>query len=450
MTIKELQELIKLKWTIWEALEKKSKDEKRSLSDDELSQASTIMAEVQKAYDQITELTSQGDKLADLQKRSLDLKTKIEMPISLPPDQNITVGQDRAGLKPFLHLGEQLRSIYLAETRKDLPIDKRLLHLNQLEQRDISGMSEKVPADGGFALQQDFGGAIMESAVKTGAILSRCDSYQIGTGFNGANWVDIDETSIDSSIFGGVVAYWEGEGETPTATKPKLKKREMPLKKLFGLAYATDELMEDTTFVDQLYNRAFRLAIDRKMEGDVISGDGAGRPLGILMANSKVSVAKETNQAAATVVWNNLSKMWNRLLPDSRANSVWLVHPDVEEQLDFLSFPVGTGGVPVYLPAGGASVEGYSTLKGRPVIPTDHCSALGTVGDVILADLNDYLLIMKGGVKSDVSMHVRFIYGEQTFRFIYRANGQPKRQASLTIKNSSNARSSAVVLATRS
>ena len=137
------------------------------------------------------------------------------------------------------------------------------------------------------------------------------------------------------------------------------------------------------------------------------------------------------------------------MIPDNRVNAVWLVNPDVEEQLDFLEFPVGVGGVPIFLPAGGAAGSPLSTLKGRPIIPTDHCSAIGDKGDVILGDLGDYMLLLKGGVEEAVSIHVAFLSAEQCFRFIFRVNGQPKRKSSLTLKNSSNARSTFVTLDAR-
>jgi HK97 family phage major capsid protein len=90
-----------------------------------------------------------------------------------------------------------------------------------------------------------------------------------------------------------------------------------------------------------------------------------------------------------------------------------------------------------------------STLKGRPIIETDHCAALGDKGDIIFADLSDYMLITKGGVIADTSMHVQFLAAENCYRFIFRANGMPKKNSALTIKNSSNTRSSFVTLAAR-
>jgi hypothetical protein len=59
------------------------------------------------------------------------------------------------------------------------------------------------------------------------------------------------------------------------------------------------------------------------------------------------------------------------------------------------------------------------------------------------------MLILKGGVQADTSMHVQFLTAENAFRFIFRMNGMPKRNKTMTIKNSSNARSSIVTLDAR-
>ena len=115
-----------------------------------------------------------------------------------------------------------------------------------------------------------------------------------------------------------------------------------------------------------------------------------------------------------------------------------------------MSLAVGTGGIPVYMPAGGASASPYATLYGRPVLPIEQCQTLGTSGDIILADFNDgYIAIDKGGMKKDVSIHVRFVYDESVFRFVYRFDGQPKLASAITPWNAGNTQSHFVKLQTR-
>ena len=114
-------------------------------------------------------------------------------------------------------------------------------------------------------------------------------------------------------------------------------------------------------------------------------------------------------------------------------NAVWLINQNVEEQLYSMSLTVGTGGLPIFLPGGGLSAQPFSTLVGRPIIPSEQCPTVGTVGDVILANLQDgYILAEKGGIQSDMSIHVRFIYDESVFRFVMRVDGQPVISQAIT------------------
>ena len=89
-------------------------------------------------------------------------------------------------------------------------------------------------------------------------------------------------------------------------------------------------------------------------------------------------------------------------------------------------------------------------LLGRPVIPVEHCAVLGTPGDVVLADLSQYLLIDKGAPRQDYSMHVNFLTDEGVFRFVYRVDGQPSWKKPLTPKSAGSTLSPFISLATRS
>jgi HK97 family phage major capsid protein len=367
----------------------------------------------------------------------LNKQAKREEDDGLPVNKPILDSVNEPMPKPYKNLTEQLRDVKLA-AQGQVSDSLRLV-------QNAMGGNAGVGADGGFAIQTDFAGLMMESAAKSGNILPLVDSYEVKDGSNSVKWVDIDEDDVSESVFGGVRVYWATEAATVAKSQPKLAEKELKLEKLMGFAYATYELESDSSFVNTLYTRAFQTAIQRSLEGAIISGDGIGKPIGILNSGSLVSVAKESGQAADTIVWENLSKMYHRGLDKSK--SVWLAHPDAHEQFDFLAFPVGTGGVPVYLPA---TQQGtIDTLRGRPIVASDHCSALGDNGDIVFADLSQYMLAYKGGVDAATSIHVQFLTAENCFRFIFRANGMPKRNKKLTIKNSDKQRSSFVSLAAR-
>jgi len=110
----------------------------------------------------------------------------------------------------------------------------------------------------------------------------------------------------------------------------------------------------------------------------------------------------------------------------------------------------GTASTPVFLPPSGAAAAPFGTLLGRPIIPCEQCSSVGTEGDIIFADLSQYYLATKGGLQQAESIHVQFLTAETTFRFIYRADGQPAREKPLTPYKGSNTLSPFVTLETRS
>jgi HK97 family phage major capsid protein len=345
----------------------------------------------------------------------------------------------------FSSLGEQLQAVAQA-ARAGAQVDQRLRY-----DAAASGLNETTPSDGGFMVQIDFASGLLQRTYELGQVMSRVRRVGISSNSNGLKLNAIDETSrADGSRFGGLLTYWRDEADTVTAKKPKFRQMELNLKSLMGLCYATEEVLQDANALESVISQAFPEELRFKVEDAILSGTGAGQPLGIFNSGALVTVSKEGGQAAASVTYNNLIDMWARLWPSSQSNSVWLHNVDVTPALMKMTMPAGAGAVPVYLPPGGASGAPYGTLFGRPCIATEYSSTLGTVGDLALVDLSQYLMIDKGGIQSASSMHVRFLYDEMTYRFTYRVDGQPIWNSALTPKNGSNTLSPFVVLATRS
>jgi HK97 family phage major capsid protein len=133
-----------------------------------------------------------------------------------------------------------------------------------------------------------------------------------------------------------------------------------------------------------------------------------------------------------------------------RTSATWFINQNVESQLQNMQIGLGVSGALVYMPPGGLSGVPYGTIFGRPVQPIEQCATLGTVGDIILFAPQQYKLIRKGGLQSDMSIHVKFTSNERTFRWIMRVNGGPKLKTAITPYKGSETLSSMVTLATRS
>ncbi len=345
--------------------------------------------------------------------------------------------------KPFASVGEQLLAIY--NFRKNHVEDKRLQKVNNA----VLGSNEGSGTDGGFALQTDFAGMIMESAVQQSPLLNRLDRYTCSSSANAMRWVSADETNVSKSVFGGVQMYWASEGAAVAASKPQFREMKMDLEKMMGFLYCTDEMLEDAAFLSGFASSAFTLAGDRLLTEGVICGDGVGKPLGLIHSKALVTVDKESGQAAGSFLGANAIKMQARAMPRNRERLVWLMHPDAEELLPTLSIQSGEAAKFLWNPEGGLGNFDTQRVLNKPVLFEDSCSALGNAGDILLVDPYMYILLTKGTVKQDWSIHVEFLTDQNCFRVVYRCNGAPKVSKPLTIKNSTKTRSPFVALAAR-
>jgi HK97 family phage major capsid protein len=394
----------------------------------------------------------QGARLGEISARLEALNGEIEQEertrallLNAPaPAGNTIPAQVREPAEKFRSFGEQLQAVAAASTPGGA-FDRRLAPFA------ATGMNEGIGSEGGFLVQQDLAAGILLPMVEQGEILRRCRPISISAGSNGVKLNAVDQSSrANGSRWGGVTAYWRAEAGTVTASKPKLRQVNLDLNSLMALYYATDELLADSAALQSVVVPAFTQELLYKAEDGVIRGTGVGQLKGVLAdSNIYVQVSKETGQAADTVLFENIKKMWARRWQGSGANYVWFVNQDVEPQLYGMSMPVGTGGVPVYMPAGGISGAPYASLFNRPVIAIEQAATVGDLGDVMLLDLSQYLLADKGGVEQASSIHVMFIYAETTFRFMWRLDGQPAWNASVTPANGSNKLSPFIVLEAR-
>lgn len=434
--------------------------EKRGLTATELAKVNEHKATAQGIADSLAAEASlaslsniPNDRAAGtgIQVRDLNL----EKPFG-PEARNGESAKDRK-IRMHIGFGEQLLAIKNAAISPS-QTDPRLHELNR--RGAPAGASEQVPADGGFLVFPDYSSEIMEIAHDTGVLYPQARKIPLSNS-NTMKIPGIDEQSRkDGSRWGGVQMFWQNEADSLTGSKPKFRLIELVMKKLTGLFYSTDELLQDAAALGMVVTKAFGEELGFKMDDAVINGDGAGKPQGILNANCLISVAKEAGQAANTILFQNTLKMWFRLHAMSRKNAVWLVNQDVEQQLLQMSLAVGTGGSsvvqgiapagPTYFQPQGWMGNETSTLFGRPVLAVEQCQTLGMQGDIILVDPTQYVYADRGDMQQATSMHVRFLTDEMTYRWIYRVDGQPMWHTALTPFSGSTTQSPMITLASRS
>jgi HK97 family phage major capsid protein len=254
---------------------------------------------------------------------------------------------------------------------------------------------------------------------------------------------DKDHTT---SVSGGFTVTRKPETVAATSSRMALELITLKASSLFGLAYATEEILADSAIsFAALIDAGFRTQMGAHILNEKIRGGGGNEYLGVLNSPAKVEVSKETNQAADTIVANNVIKMAARSW--GFGNAIWLANHDTRPQLATLSIPIGTGGVLLYQPA---QQERFpDMLWGRPVFYTEYASKVGDAGDIMLVDWSQYLEGTYQPIQSAESVHVRFIEHERTFKLWTRNAGAPWWRTALTPNKSGDTLSPIVTLAAR-
>lgn len=345
----------------------------------------------------------------------------------------------------FKSMGDFFKSVVLADAPGGYLTDE----LRDYQKKTAGYMEEGDLSQGGFAVPTEFASFILEKSLETSVVRPRAYKQPMGS-----NRLEIPaevDSDHSSNLFGGITIYRPGEGGSKTPTNPTFGKIGLQLHKLVGLCYVTDELLEEAAFAIEAYlRRKFPQAISFYEDDDFLNGDGSNKAIGALNAAnpSLITVDAETGQGSATIVWENIVEMWQRMYPAGQDNAIWLANPECFRQLSTMSAASGTAGIPVWLPANSVSNVPYRTLMGRPLIFTEKCQALGTAGDIALCDFSQYVIGQKGdgAVQVASSIHIKFDYDQTAFRFVLRYDGQPMWLSTLTPKRGSNTLSPFIVL----
>ena len=173
--------------------------------------------------------------------------------------------------------------------------------------------NEGSGADGGYLVPPEFSQSIYTHSEENGSLLAMTDNNPVS---GNSMTFPKDETTPWGS--NGIRAYWEAEAATATATKPALGVATQRLNKLFGLVPVTDELMADAMTLSGYLERKLGESIRWKANEALFAGNGAGQPLGILASPARVDVAKESGQAADTIVVANVAKMFAPISANGR------------------------------------------------------------------------------------------------------------------------------------
>jgi HK97 family phage major capsid protein len=397
---------------------------------DALAKANAIFSAAQTANRDLTETerTEYDALMASITTMNADIK---RLEVLAEEERSIPVGSvrvtdvhNRAEDKPWNGMGDQLRGL----AKSTIAIQQGRSHLADPRILAALGTSETVPSDGGFLVEPEYNSELMERIYNTGEVAKRVKRMSMNSARMVLNAVD-EDSRVDGSRWGGILSYWLAEAQTYNGTKPKFREIQLVANKLIALVYATEELLEDTSLLESYVDDIVPQELAFQTDEAIINGTGAGQPLGVLNSPSTIvqPFASGEGSAGTGPSTTDLLNMWSRLYAPYRKDAVWFINQSIEPSLYPLT--LGSPSLGQYLiftpPGMNGNNTGYGLLFGRPVIPIEQTSAVGTEGDIVLFGPDGYLLTQRNEIRADSSIHVAFLTGEKAFRFMLRLDGQP-------------------------
>lgn len=370
--------------------------------------------------------------------------------------------RDPGGECKFRHARDYLTSVMKACMRPDQPMDERLIpyfSANAEAIREGGTVRKAVGSDEARAISDPYGGFLVPTAFTPELLKLDPEADPIAGKTRqipmASPIVKIPartDKNHTTSVSGGLTVTRRPETVAATPSQMQVENVTLEAHSLFGLSYASEELLRDSPisftailaagFSDQF---AYHLIKER------LYGTGVGEFLGVLTAldasnlGPTVSVARETGQAADTIVYENILKMRARCW--GYANAVWLANHDTMPELMRLNQAVGTGGAVVWQPS--AREDHPDMLLGRPLYFSEYAKTLGDQGDIGIYNWGEYLEGTYQPMANEESVHVRFVNHERAYKFWTRNSGMPWWRTALTPAYSSAKLSPFVVLDSR-
>lgn len=218
-------------------------------------------------------------------------------------------------------------------------------------------------------------------------------------------------------VFAGVQVTWIQEGEQPAETQGYLREVTLQPYEVAADTVVTDKLLRNWEAASSTIATILRRAVVAAEDVAFLTGDGTGKPTGILNSPGAVKVNRAT---ANDIQYVDLVNMLAALLPDSMDRAVWVASVSTLPKLAQLQDPAGR-----YIYVGGDASRGIpATLLGIPIVFTGRLPALGAKGDIVLADFSYYLIKNGSGPFVAASEHVLFRQNKTVIKIVWNVDGK--------------------------
>lgn len=402
MTLKEMLEASALKMNEAKALILKTDatNEDRQKADGLMNEARQLKSDA----DRLMTIDREGGILLDMQRGVQDEKQRQQ---ETPTE--------------WKTWGEFLQAAHLAKKEGARP-DPRLRYFNE-DRKDMSGATGE---GGGFLIQPAFLARLMAVASEQALVRPRANVIPM-TSRSLTIPALKQTTALGAGMppwFGGLLAYWIGEGESKPASDADFRDIELVAKKLVMFTRASDELLADAAIsLDAFLSgpQGMAGAIAWKEDYAFLRGSGVAQPLGIFNSPATLSVRRDVS---GKVLYSDVVRM---MVSFYGANGVWAFSRSVYGDLLRMEDTEGR-----LIWATGAE-GGARTLLGMPYVITEKMSRIGTTGDIGLFDFSAYVIGDRQATTVESTKFEAWQYDKTSWRAVHRVDGQPWLDAPLTL-----------------
>ncbi|HOD36805.1 MAG TPA: phage major capsid protein [Syntrophales bacterium] len=291
---------------------------------------------------------------------------------------------------------------------------------------------------GGFLVPEFWSAALVNLIAAQSVTAKYVRTVPVTGDTNFPLWNSFDRTTGE---VGNIEATWTAEATASTEVSPELTSVLLTPKKLIVYASASRELVQDGIDFGTQLGGALVQAIAGGLDKAILVGSGVGQPLGVIDSPSAVSIARAT---AGAIGYADITAMLSRIWPPLLTNVVWICSPGAFLQI--LRLKDDANGL--IWPISGGNIQGdfAMSILGRPLIVSDRLSALGTKGDLVCADLSQYILAMRQEVTLESTNSARWSEDLISWRACLRADGVSIWKSAITPANGSDSLSWAAIL----
>lgn len=289
---------------------------------------------------------------------------------------------------------------------------------------------------GGFMIPPQWRGDLFQS-IKPAASLVRPRAQVIPAGDPPdapITFPALDQSgAAPGNSFGGFQFQWISEGAAKPQSDVALTDVTLEPHEAAGHVVVTDKLLRNWQSADAFLRNIMASAKLAAEDYAFLRANGVGKPLGILNSGAVYKINRNT---AAHIKYIDLVNMVARLLMRDGVSPVWSMSQSCMVDIATLQDPLGNY---IWKPIGSDDLnaaEGFAgTLLGYPVRWNNRAPALGTYGDVVLADWSYYLIKDGAGPFVAASEHVYFLNNKTVIKMFWNVDGAPWLQAPFAEEN---------------